>query len=663
MAAGAASASRWVPRGLAARLVMLALVPALATGLLAALGGAWAIHRASDAQASVALVQAADRSQRELAALGQRMLAYATALANRPALIALAAAQDSPAMRDALAVAYKDLRASDPAISVTEATDVQGRILGRGHNPAVAGDDKAKLPDVAAALAGRTSIAAEVSPTSGALALGGTLALRRGDAIVGTMKVAARLTPSLATLVAQAAEGEVMLVANGKIVARSGTEGTVMPDLPPALLDQRDTSDGMELLTDASGGEWLVTGRPIRDAAGKVVAGFVVARAMAPYRAAQQEALVTVSLLALVAMALTVPCALYVARGMARPLRGLAGAMARLGDGELDAPVPPPHGPAEVVAMTLALATFRDRLAERARLEAAAAEARATHEVRIARRETLISAFQSDVAGALGSVATASTQLDGTAACMVTTAREGAVQASAVAAGVRQASANVQSVAAAAEEMTASIAEVSRQVRECAGAAQQASDIAAATDAAVRDLSRGADGVGSVVRLIAEIAAQTNLLALNATIEAARAGDAGKGFAVVASEVQQLARQTAAATDDIGSRMAGMQTDTTRAVDTIRDIARSVATVNELSSMVAAAMVEQSRATSQISRSVTEAAAGTDEAAHQAEALAATVANTQSAADTLREASGGLTEGAEGLRDQVRHFLDGLRAA
>jgi methyl-accepting chemotaxis protein len=71
---------------------------------------------------------------------------------------------------------------------------------------------------------------------------------------------------------------------------------------------------------------------------------------------------------------------------------------------------------------------------------------------------------------------------------------------------------------------------------------------------AVAKLGSSSAEIGDVVEMITSIAEQTNLLALNATIESARAGEAGKGFAVVANDVEELAEETATATEDIALR-------------------------------------------------------------------------------------------------------------
>jgi methyl-accepting chemotaxis protein len=85
-------------------------------------------------------------------------------------------------------------------------------------------------------------------------------------------------------------------------------------------------------------------------------------------------------------------------------------------------------------------------------------------------------------------------------------------------------------------------------------------------------LGESSQQIGKVIEVITSIAEQTNLLALNATIEAARAGEAGKGFAVVAGEVKELAKETAKATEEIGSRIAAIQSDTSDAVGAIGEI-------------------------------------------------------------------------------------------
>src|SRR5208337_2784576 len=107
--------------------------------------------------------------------------------------------------------------------------------------------------------------------------------------------------------------------------------------------------------------------------------------------------------------------------------------------------------------------------------------------------------------------------------------------------------------------MTASVQEIGRQVQTSSRISGEGVQQAERTDARVLELSNAASRIGAVVKLITAVAEQTNLLALNATIEAARAGAAGKGFAVVAQEVKALAAQTAKATGEIGTQIAGMQ--------------------------------------------------------------------------------------------------------
>src|SRR5581483_3187990 len=133
------------------------------------------------------------------------------------------------------------------------------------------------------------------------------------------------------------------------------------------------------------------------------------------------------------------------------------------------------------------------------------------------------------------------------------------------------------------------------------------------TNGKVQGLADAAQKIGDVVRIISEIASQTNLLALNATIEAARAGEAGKGFAVVASEVKTLATQTAKATDEITGQVQSIQSATSSSAAAIKGIGQTINRVSEISTTIASAVEEQGAATREISRSVQQAAQGTQE--------------------------------------------------
>jgi methyl-accepting chemotaxis protein len=171
--------------------------------------------------------------------------------------------------------------------------------------------------------------------------------------------------------------------------------------------------------------------------------------------------------------------------------------------------------------------------------------------------------------------------------------------------------ANVTTVAAAVDEMHASIAEISRSASEATRVASEAVQTVKRTNDTVSQLGESSAQIGKVIEVITSIAEQTNLLALNATIEAARAGEAGKGFAVVANEVKELAKGTADATEEISRRIAAIQSDTTGAVSAIEQISAVISQINDIQGTIASAVEEQTATTTEIARSIQEAAGGT----------------------------------------------------
>ncbi len=212
-------------------------------------------------------------------------------------------------------------------------------------------------------------------------------------------------------------------------------------------------------------------------------------------------------------------------------------------------------------------------------------------------------------------------------------------QVTSAASASEETSANVQAVASGAEELSASIGEISRRVAEASQISGRAVDQSKRTNDIVSGLSSSVTRIGDVVSLINNIAAQTNLLALNATIEAARAGEAGRGFAVVASEVKSLATQTAKATEDIGSQIAGVQSATTEAVGAIADISKTIDTINEISSTIASAVEEQNAVTKEISSNMQTASAGVQAISQNMSQIMVATKSANDAAGKVKEAS------------------------
>jgi methyl-accepting chemotaxis protein len=233
---------------------------------------------------------------------------------------------------------------------------------------------------------------------------------------------------------------------------------------------------------------------------------------------------------------------------------------------------------------------------------------------------------------------------------MAANAEETSAQASVVSAASEQVSKNVHTVATGVDEMNSSIREIAKNATESARVAAQAVSAADVANRTISKLGESSLEIGKVIKVITSIAEQTNLLALNATIEAARAGEAGKGFAVVANEVKELAKETAKATEDIGHKIEAIQLDTTGAINSIQEIGKVIAQINDISNTIASAVEEQTATATEMSRNVGEAAKGTAEIARNIGSVALAAQNTNQGANNSQQAAAELARMATELQ-------------
>ena len=357
--------------------------------------------------------------------------------------------------------------------------------------------------------------------------------------------------------------------------------------------------------------------------------------------------------------------ALLLGKGISRPMIEMCKAMRELAGGNFDVVLPGLGRRDEIGEMAAAVEEFKMQAIAKAERDAAAHDAQ-NKAAGAARRSELIrfaDQFEAAVGAIVSNVSASAVQLEQAAGTLTRTAETTQSLSSQVAGASEEASSNMQSVATATEELSTSVDEIGRRVRDSNRIAEAAVVQAQETDGRIGKLSRAAQEIGDVVKLITAIAEQTNLLALNATIEAARAGDAGRGFAVVASEVKSLASQTAKATDEISTHIAGMQGATQELVAAIKEIGGTIGQISNIASAIASAVEQQSSATQEIARNVQNVAQGTQQAAADIMQVNRGATETGSASEEVLNSAKSLSSESARLREELDRFMANIRAA
>lgn len=245
------------------------------------------------------------------------------------------------------------------------------------------------------------------------------------------------------------------------------------------------------------------------------------------------------------AIVLSALVALFLNRIIARPLKEISEAAARIAAGDLSVAISDPGRDDEVGALCKTFKGMMERLQKQTR----------------------------DIAEAVSVLASSSNEIAATTSQLASGAEQTAV-------AVSETTTTVEEVKQTANVSSQKARHVSEIAQNAAQVSQNGSRLVKDTLAGVNHIREQMEYIaGTIVRLaehnqaIAEIIAavddlseQSNLLAVNASIEASKAGEHGKGFIIVAQEIKSLSEQSKQATRQVRAILNDIQKSSGAAV-------------------------------------------------------------------------------------------------
>ena len=331
-----------------------------------------------------------------------------------------------------------------------------------------------------------------------------------------------------------------------------------------------------------------------------------------------------------------------ISRSIVVPIKKLESVMSHIAAGDINIAIPYTKRRDEIGRMARTVGTFQKNSAA---------------------MQGMAKDFESSIKQVVEIVSSAATELHTASGDLTRVSGDGHTKVKELSTDITSVATNMQMIATAGEQLYGAIHEISGQVTKTTTTTNQA--VAEATNVKQKadSLLDATQRISGIVNIINGIAAKITLLALNATIEAARAGEVGKGFAVVAGEVKALATQTASATSEIGELVESIQSSSKETAEAIGSITTIIDSLNQVASIVAAAVEEQGVVTKDISNHIMQATKRIDTVNQNVSVVTAASSHSATAATQTLQASNELSQQAEVLRSKVQDFMSKLVAA